>query len=172
MSGLVFEALGAKELAEGFRDSQKTKVRFMRSEAKRGGQRVRKVFIRKDLSGRPGIEGGQFKKGKQVFTFVSGRDGEDISANIGISKGLRTHEEGFTFRPRRGEYLYIRAHKTGRGTGQIVAKVKQVTIPKRTHLRVRVKEMAPEVAQKIAEAGARGVEVSVKRSLERVVRSI
>lgn len=172
MSGLSFDVLGAKELAQGFRDGQKTKLRFMRSEAKRGGQRVRKAFIRKDLSGRPGIEGGQFKKGKQVFTFVSGKEGEDISANIGISKGLRTHEEGFTFRPRRGEWLFIRAHKAGRGTGEIVAKVKQVTIPKRTHLRVRVKEMAPEVAQKIAEAGARGVEVSVKRSLERVVRSI
>lgn len=172
MSGLVFEALGAKELAEGFRDSQKTKLRFMRSEAKRGGQRVRKEFIRRDLSGRPGIVGGRFRKGKQVFTFVSGREGKDISANIGITKGLRVHEEGFTFRPRRGEYLFIRENKHGRGTGEIVAKVKQVTIPKRTHLRVRVKEMAPEVAERIAQAGARGVAVSIRRSMERVVRSI
>lgn len=165
----VFQVIGVKEFVQGIENAQKLKYRYMRSEANRGAKRVRKYFIREDLSGRPGIEGGQFKKGKQVFTFISTRQGGDITANVGISKGLRVHEEGHVFRPTTGDWLFIHSKKAG---GKIVAKVREITIPKRTNFRVRVREMAPEVLRKIAAAGARAVEQSMTKSLNRTIGAL
>lgn len=164
--------LGAAEFIRGIKDAQLTKVKFMRSELKRGGQRVRREYIRRDLSGRPGIHGGQFRKGKQVFSFVKGQSDNDLAVNVGISKGLRVHEEGFTFHPKTGRFLYIRKNKHGRGTGDIVARVKQVTIPKRTNFVPLTKQMAPDVLRKAGEAGVRGVQVAVEKSTKRFMMGL
>lgn len=164
--------LGATEFIRGIKDAQLTKVRFMRSELKRGGQRVRREYIRRDLSGRPGIHGGAFRKGKQVFSFVKGASDNDLAVNVGISKGLRVHEEGFTFHPKTGEFIYIRKNKHGRGTGEIVARVKQVVIPKRTNFVPLTRLMAPEVLRKAGEAGMRGVQVAVEKSSKRFLMGL
>lgn len=169
---LSITLLGATEFIRGIQEAQITKVRFMRSELKRGGQRVRREFIRRDLSGRPGIHGGKFRKGKSVFSFVKGTSDNDLAVNVGLSKGLNVHEQGFTFLPKKGSYLYIRKGKHGRGTGTIVARVKQVTIPKRTHFVPLTKQMAPEVLRKAGEAGVRGVQVAVEKSSKRFMAGL
>jgi hypothetical protein len=158
---------GLTELKATIVDAQKLKVQFMRSEFKRGGNRVRREFIRRDLSGRPGIEGGPWRKGKHVFSYVVGRSQDDVGVMVGINKALRVHEEGHTFHPVKGQYLYLRSNKHGRGTGTIMARVKQVTIPKRTHFVDLTREMAPSIVQKAGEAGYRGVVVAAERHLKR-----
>lgn len=164
--------LGAKEFVAGLKDAQLLKVRYMRSELKRGGQRVRREFIRRDLSGPPGIHGGPWRKGKAVFSFVQGSSDDDLAVNVGINKALRVHEEGHTFHPVKGSWLYIRTNKAGRGTGTIVGRVKQVVIPKRTHFVDLTKEMAPDVLRKAAEAGVRGVQVAVQKHTQRFMTSV
>ncbi|MCS6297162.1 MAG: hypothetical protein H8K09_13080 [Nitrospira sp.] len=164
--------LGAAEFIRGIKEAQLTKVKFMRSELKRGGQRVRREFIRRDLSGRPGIHGGKFRVGKKVFSFVKGASENELAVNVGISKSLRVHEEGFTFRPKTGEFIYIKKDRTGRNDGTIVAKVRQVVIPKRTNFVPLTKQMAPEVLRKAGEAGMRGVQVAVEKSSKRFMAGL
>jgi hypothetical protein len=165
-STLAIVVEGLSELRATIVDAQKLKVQFMRSEFKRGGNRVRREFIRRDLSGRPGIEGGPWRKGKHIFSYVVGKHPDDVGVMVGINKALRVHEEGHTFHPVKGQYLYLRSGKHGRGTGTIVGRVKQVTIPKRTHFVDLTKEMAPDIVRKAGEAGYRGVVVAAERHLK------
>lgn len=164
--------LGIKELAATIADAQKLKVQFGRSEFKRGGNRWRREFIRRDLSGRPGIEGGPWRKGKQIINYVVGRSEDDIGVMVGMNRALRVHEEGHTFHPVKGSWLYIRTGKSGRGTGTVVARKKQVTIPSRTHGIQLAKEMAPGIVQKAGEAMLRGVQVAAERHLKRFAGSV
>ena len=164
--------LGLTEFIAGIKEAQVLKARFMRSELKRGGQRVRKEFIRRDLSGSPGIEGGPWRKGKHVFSFVTGSSNDtadQLEAAVGINRAIRVHEEGHTFHPVKGSWIYIRKNKGGRGTGVIVARVKQVVIPKRTHFVALCKEMAPSVLRKAGEAGVRGVVVATEKHMKRFI---
>jgi hypothetical protein len=169
MNDLKFLVSGIREFEHAVDEAQKKKLTFMRSELKRGGVRIRREFIRRDLSGPPGIKGGGFKKGKQVFSSVTG-EAKDLGVRVGISRALRIHEEGFTFRPVKGVWLFIR---TGtRGKKQIVARAKQIFIPKRTNFRGVVKEQAPAVLEKVAAAGVRAVEVTIQRRMDRAIRNI
>lgn len=162
---------GVKEFAHGVEDAQKAKVRFMRSEMKRGGSRIRRQFIRTDLSGLPGIKGGVFRQGKNVFSFIKAGDTTDEPMLfIGINRALRVHEEGHTFTPTKGEWLFLRKGK--RGHKEVFAKVKQVVIPKRTHFRQTVKSMAPDEMERAAKEGARGIALAIQRRMDRVIKAL
>ena len=162
---------GVKEFAQGIEDAQKAKVRFMRSEMKRGGNRIRRQFIRTDLSGLPGIKGGVFRTGKHVFSFIKAEDTTDEPMLfIGINRALRVHEEGHTFTPTKGEWLFLRKGK--RGHKEVFAKVKRVVIPKRTHFRDTVTSMAPDEMEKAAKEGARGIELAIQRRMDRVIHAL
>ena len=89
---------------------------------------------------------------------------------IGINKALRVHEEGHTFTPTKGEWLFIRTGK--RGNKQVVAKVKRVVIPKRTHFRQTVKSMAPDEMEKAAKEGTRGIQMAIQRRMDRVIAGL
>jgi len=127
------------------------------------------------LSGSPGIKGGPWRKGKQVFSFVTGSSNDtadQLDVAVGINKAIRVHEEGHTFHPVKGNWIYIRKNKHGRGTGQIVARVKQVVIPKRTHFVDLSKEMAPGVLEKVGAAGVRGVLVAAEKHMKRFAAGV
>lgn len=157
---------GVKEFSAGVEKAHKVAARMMRSELKRGGLRIRREFIRKDLSGAPGIKGGVFRKGKHVFSFIQ-PSGTDPTLFVGINRALRVHEEGHTFTPTKGEWLFI--HKGKGDKRQIVAKVKQVVIPKRTHFRELVKDMAPEVLAKAASEQVRGYQLTISGAMDKVL---
>lgn len=168
--GVRLEILGRAELREAVAAAQGAKYQSLRHALKVEGQDIRSTFIQRDLSGRPGINAPMWRKGKYVFSFVSGDTDRDIGVSIGINKALRVHEEGFTFHPVKGQWIYIRANKRrmtgkiqkGTRTGQIVARVKQVTIPKRTHFVDLVQKMAPEAAERAARAMFTGVVEAVQ----------
>lgn len=168
MSGLVSILVGnAKEMREGFALAQKNSVKWTRSALARGGRKVVARFKREDLSGAPGIDGGQFKKGRHVFSFVNFGSRDDVT--VGISRILRTHEEGATIVARNAPALYL-SEKTGtRGEGHVFAVTRSVTIPPRTGFRLLVREMAPEIADKVAATNVRAIEDAMRVSLRKTI---
>ncbi|WP_447979082.1 hypothetical protein [Candidatus Nitrospira bockiana] len=169
MSTGLMRVVNLPEFVEGIAEGHKLQLSFQRGELKRGGKRVRRQFIRESLSGRPGIKGGAFKKGKQIFSFVKGASASDLAVHVGISRAIRVHEEGYTFKPLHGDRLYIRAAAKGGGKGEIVATAAQVTIPKRTRFRAVAKELAPAILEKTAQAGLRAYDVAITKHLKQSV---
>jgi hypothetical protein len=156
----------AGALAEGFTKSQALSQKWGRQELLRGGKRVVRLFKKEWLSGAPGIKGGQFKKGKHVFFFPRFGAVDDVA--VGISRILRVHEEGAEIKARSG-FLYL-TKKTGiAGKGTIVAKVRRVKIPARTHFRILVRGLAPDIAVRVGKANMRAIEHTMKLTLAKVV---
>src|SRR5262245_15808933 len=178
MAGLKLDVFGLPEFVKGLERSKKLSIRFMRGEFKRGGKRVVKAFKQQQLSGPPGIEGGQLKKGKSVRSHVYGDDPSNIGVQVGISRLLDVHELGMTIRAKGGGKLLLRKRSKGtrklftRGSkeqGEIIAVTDQVVIPKRLHFKELAKSMAPEIQKKAAQAAVRGTEVAMQESTKRVV---
>jgi hypothetical protein len=167
MASVSLVVLNAKELVKGFELSKVLSQRYGRSELSRGGKRVVKQFKMTNLSGPPGIKGGQFKKGKHVFSFPRFGTVDDVT--VGISRILRVHEEGATIEPKKAKALFL-SQKTGiSGKGTIFARMPRVRIPARTHFRLLVAQMAPEIAQKFGAAQVRGIEAAMKQTIGKVV---
>jgi hypothetical protein len=163
---ITVAVLNAKEMAKGFTLATVLSQRYERSELTRGGKRVVKAFKKTYLSGSPGIKGGQFKKGKHVFSFP--RFGKIDDVAVGISRILRTHEEGATI-PAHGTALYL-SEKTGiAGKGKIFAVVPKVKIPARTRFRLMVREMAPDIAAKVGHANVRGIQHAMDQTLGKTI---
>lgn len=154
---------------EGLRESQTLQLRFMRTELKRGAQRIRKHFIREQLQGLPGIKAGKLAKGRNVFTFVHGKSPDRLQAEIGISRILHVHEAGLTITPQKADALYL-SKKTGTaGQGNIFATAQKVIIPARLKFRERVAADAPEVLAKVGDAGLRASQVAMTKALKKTV---
>ncbi len=158
----------AKEFLHGIEEAKKLQLRFMRTEMKRGLQRVRKTFINTQLKGPPGIDAGKLAKGKNVFTFVNGDSLQSLGGKIGISRILHVHEKGLTITPRNSDRLFI---VQGRGTAkeEVVATAESVTIPKRLTFRQHVVAQSPAVLKKVAQEGLRASEVALSNALKRSV---
>lgn len=141
-------------------------LRYMRSELSRGAKRIRKHFISAQLKGPPGITAPLLSKGKNVRTFVSGRSLHTLRAEIAISRILHVHEKGLTITPKKGRFLYL--HEKGAGPVNerpIVAAVPRVVIPARLKFRQQVAAESPAVLLKVAQAGMRATEVTLKKGL-------
>ncbi len=153
----------------GLQNAQKLQVRYMRTELKRGAQRIRKSFIKSQLQGPPGIKAGKLSKGKNVWTFAGGSSAGTLHAKIGISRVLHVHEKGMTIEPKRGDMLYL-SKKTGTlGKGEVFAVVPRVVIPARLKFREQVKRETPEVLRKVGDAGLRATEVAMSKELKKSI---
>lgn len=148
-------------MAKGLIDANTLKTRWMRSEMKRGANRIRKAFINEQLKGPPGIKAGPLAKGKNIWTYAGGTS-NDIYAKIGISKILTAHEFGTTIRPRHGAALYL--HEKGKKS-PIFAVVPQVVLPARLRFRQLVQRERPKELLKVAQAGARAVQQGISNAL-------
>jgi len=141
-------------------ETPKVQLKYMRGELSRGVKRIRKNFIQAQLQGPPGINAPKMSQGKNVFTFVQGSSLPALAAKIGISRVLHVHEIGMTIPAHMG-LLYL--HEAGRGP--IFAKVPQVVIPARLKFRVQVAAEGPAMLVKVAQAGSRATEVTLKKAL-------
>jgi len=147
-------------------EAPQLQLKYMRSELNRGVKRIRKNFIRTQLHGPPGITAGKLAKGKNIFTFVSGKSLPQLGAKIGISRILHVHEKGLTIRPKEGGLLYL--HEKGAGPvpdRPIFAAVPQVVIPARLKFRQQVQNETPAMLVKVAKAGSRATEVTFKKAI-------
>lgn len=149
-------------------DTPKVQLRYMRTELGRGVKRIRKSFIKAQLSGSPGIKATKLAKGKNVFTYVAGSSLDRLGAKIGLSRILHVHDKGMTIRPKEaGGKLYL--HESGgvgaKGRGPIVAVVPEVVIPARLHFVAQVEREAPAMLLKVAQAGARATHDTLSKGL-------
>lgn len=166
-SGFGIIVKNGAEIARGFTIAGKLSQRWGRSELGRGGKRVVREFKRQYLSGSPGINGGQFKKGKHVFSWVNFGDKAD-DVTVGLSRILRTHEEGAVIHPLHAPALVLSVKNGARGTGKVFAVVDEVRLPARTGFRVLIREMAPSIGEKVAAAHARAVAEAMRQTVKRV----
>lgn len=166
--GLSMVLVNGKEFLEGLKNADKLSLRYMRTEMKRGAQRIRKLFIKEQLQGPPGIKAGPLAKGKNIWTYVQGDTHKTLAGKIGISRILHTHEKGITIRAKgKAGLLFLREKKLGKGKGDITAVVPQVVIPARLKFRQLVRNRAIPELKKVAAAGLRGTEQALQKALKR-----
>lgn len=175
--GLKLDVVGLPEFIQGTQRAKILTVRFMRGAFKRGGMQVRRRFIREQLSGPPGIRGGQLKKGKNVFAHVYGDHPDNIGVKVGISRILHVHEKGMTIRSSGGGPLYLQQRSKGqripfqkgsKESSTVIAVVSQVVIPSRLRFRQLVQSMGPAIVLKAASEARRATSVAISTSLKAV----
>lgn len=139
---IAVQDINFRELERALKMAPMLVARNVKGEMLRFARRVRRKTIRERMSGPPGINGGQFKKGKHINARVIGNDLASLKAINSLSRILRVHEEGAIIMPRAGEWLYL-SKKTAaskkksyfgpneKSTHTIFARVKRVIIPAR-----------------------------------------
>lgn len=165
-------AVNIEELRQAFDDAPKDTFRFVKQELFRFARRTRKKLIRERMQGAPGIKGGVLARGGNVKAFQTGTDLGSLKAVNKISRILRTHEEGHTFRPVRGEFLFLSKKNGKAGQGRIFARVRSVTIPSRLGFESLWRREVPDGQARVHDAMERGVRVAMERRLKTVSRVI
>jgi hypothetical protein len=165
-SAIAAEAINFDELKQALTTAPQLVQRNVKSELFRWTRRVRKKVIRERLSGAPGITGGQFKKGKHVQAFVTGRDLASLKAVNKISRILRVHEDGATIRPTHGEWLYLSKKTRVAGKGHVFARVRQVVIPARLGFEALWRRELPQAYEKVNDAVHRAMREAIDKQMK------
>lgn len=174
---IIAEAVNFEELQKAFADAPAEAARWIKTPLFRFARRVTKRIKRESLSGRPGIEGGPWKraKDKNVTGYSLGQGLADLKAVNKVSRILRTHVEGATITPKRAGALWLSAKTGVKGKGSIFARVSSVKIPARVKVEQPWKQEIPKASEQVLEAAHRAVQRSIDRrmkSLTNAVRSL
>jgi hypothetical protein len=173
--------LGLPECIQGLERANILQIRFMRGALKRGGNQIRRAFIKTQLNGPPGIKGGELKKGKNVFPRVYGDHPDNIGVQVGISRILHVHEVGLTIHSKGGGPLYLQKRskeqrilfqKGSKKSSTIFAVTNQVVIPARLHFRKLAQSMGPAIVLRAASEARRATELVLTAALKTVVRKL
>lgn len=166
---IATDVINFDELKRALEEAPRLVQRNVKSEMLRFTKRVRRKVIRERMNGRPGIDGGQFKKGKHVQGFVTGSDLATLKAVNKISRVLRVHEEGHTFNPTGGrKWIYLSRKNRIKGKGAIFARVKQVVIPARLGFEKVWRREVPDGIKRIAD----GVERAMREAIDRKIKAL
>jgi hypothetical protein len=169
---IVTNTINIDELQRAFATAPGLVHRNVKSELFRFARRVRRKVIRERMSGRPGIDGGQFRRGKHVQGFVTGNDLASLKAVNKISRILRVHEEGGVITAKGGGWLYLSRKTRVKGQGRIFARVKQVVIPARLGFEMVWRREAPDGVAKVASAMERAMREAVDRQFKAITRTV
>ncbi len=167
-TAIVTDVINIEELGRAFGEAPKLVYRNVRTEFVRFPRRVRRKVIRERMNGRPGIDGGQFKRGKHVQGFVTGNDLASLKAVSKISRILRAHEEGRVINPTKGEWLFLSRKNRVKGNGTIFARVRQVVIPARLGFEQVWRRELPDGIQRVAN----GVERAMKEAMDKQLKAV
>lgn len=174
---IIADAVNFEELQQAFADAPKEAARWIKTPLFRFARRVTKRIKRESLSGRPGIEGGPWKraKDKNVKGFSVGNDLSNLKAVNKVSRILRTHVEGAIITPKQAGLLWL-SKKTGvAGKGKIFAFASSVKIPARVKVVEPWNQETPKASEQVLDAAHRAVQLSIDRrmkSLTNAVRSL
>lgn len=165
------KAVNIDELIAALNDAPTETARFVKTELFRFARRVRRKLIRERMQGAPGIKGGVLARGGNVKGFQTGSDLPSLKAVTKISRILRTHEEGHTFRPVKAAALFL-SKKTGKaGQGKIFARVKSVTLPARLGFEALWRREVPDGTERVHDAMARAMRVAMEKRMK-VITSV
>lgn len=171
-SGLIVEAHNFEELQRALSQAPSLTGAFVKREFQLTARRVRRRVIRERMNGAPGIDGGQFKKGKHVQGFVTGNDLASLKAVNKISRILRVHEEGGTIVAKDGGFLFLSRKNRVKGGGKIFARVKQVVIPARLGFRKIWEHEANALGPKVSNALQRAMRVALERNMKAIASAV
>jgi len=165
-------ALNIEELQAALGDAPTETYRFVKQELFRFARRTRKKLIRERMQGAPGIKGGVLAKGGNVKAFQAGSDLPSLKAVNKISRVLRTHEEGHTFTPVKGSYLFL-SRKTGKsGKGRIFARVRSVTISARLGFETLWEREVPDGQTRVHDAMERALRVAMEKRMKAITGAV
>lgn len=156
------------ELKRAFEAAPRIVQRNVKSELFRFARRVRRKTIRERLSGAPGIDGGQFKRGKHVQAFTTGSDLASLKAVNKISRILRVHEEGGVITAKGGGFLFLSKKNRSKGKGRIFARVTQVVIKPRLGFTKVWEREVPDGLKKVGN----GVERAMREAMDRQMKAV
>lgn len=165
---IIAETVNFAELQQALAEAPAETARYVKTPLFRFARRVVRRVKREQLSGRPGIEGGPWKrlKDKNVKGFTIGTDLSHLKAVTKASRILRTHIEGATITARAGGLLFL-SRKTGRaGTGTVFARVRSVRIPPRVQFESIWRQEIPKAGEQIQEAMQRALSVALDRRMK------
>lgn len=158
------------ELQQAFADAPVETYRYIKAPLFRFARRVAKRVKTESLSGRPGINGGPWKriKDKNVQGFQTGHDLGSLKAVTKASRIVRTHIEGATITAKGGGFLFL-SRKTGKaGTGAVFGRVKSVTIPARVKFEEPWRREIPKAQEQIGDAMHRAMRAALDRRMKAV----
>lgn len=167
---VIVETVNFEELQRALAEAPAETAKYVKTPLFRFARRVARRVKREQLSGRPGIEGGPWKrlKDKNLFGFTTGNDLSTLKAITKASRILRTHIEGATITPRQSGFLFLR-RKTGRvGAGTVFGRVRSVTIPARVQFESLWRQEIPKAGEQIADAMQRAMSDSFDRKMKGV----
>lgn len=165
---LATDVINVQELSRALGDAPKLVQRNVKSEMLRFVRRVRRKTIRERMNGRPGIDGGQFKRGKHVQGFVTGTDLASLKAVNKISRILRVHEEGGVITPKQGEWLFLSRKNRVKGQGKIFARVRQVVIPARLGFQALWRRELPDGLRRVQA----GIDRAMREAMDRQLKAV
>jgi hypothetical protein len=147
--------------------------KFVKTAMRRFANRVAKQTKVQYLSGRPGIQGGPWRrvKDKNVRGFTVGNGLSDLRAVNKVSRVLRTHVEGAVITPKQAGFLFL-SRKSGKAGGQIFARVKSVTIPARVPFESVWRRELPRGEKEIGDALHRAINLSLDQRMQVISRHL
>ena len=168
--GIYGRAINIDELKQAFHEAPELTARFVKAPLVRFARRVAKRVKVESLSGRPGIVGGPWRriKDKNVQGFTTGSELGTLKAVNKVSRILRTHVEGATITAKGAGFLFLRGHKTGKGTGSVSARVRSVTIPPRVKFEEPWRQEIPKATEQIGAAVHRAMSVALDRRMKTI----
>lgn len=167
-TAIATDVINVEELSRALGEAPRLVTRNVKNELGRFAKRVRRKVIRERLNGSPGINGGQFKRGKHVQGFVTGTDLASLKAVNKISRILRVHEEGGVITAKGGGYLVLSVKNRVKGKGKIFARVKQVVIPARLGFEALWRRELQDGLQRVAN----GVDRAMKEAMDRQLKAV
>lgn len=170
---VIADVVNFTELQQALADAPVETARYVKTPLFRFARRVAKRIKVESLSGRPGIEGGPWKriKDKNVQGFSTGSDLSTLKAVNKVSRIVRTHVEGATITAKNGGFLFL-SRKSGNKTGSVLARVKSVRIPARVKVTEPWQQEIPKASEQIGDAMHRAMQVVMDRRLKSISSAI
>jgi len=167
---VIAEAINFEELQQALAEAPVETARYVKTPLFRFARRVAKRIKVESLSGRPGIDGGPWKrvKDKNVQGFSTGSDLGSLKAVNKVSRILRTHVEGATITAKGAGFLFLSRKNGKAGTGKVFARVKSVRIPARVKMLEPWQQEIPKAGEQVSDAVHRAMSVALDRRMKAI----
>lgn len=171
---VIGDAINFEELKQALADAPVETARYVKTPLFRFARRVAKRIKVESLSGRPGIDGGPWKriKDKNVQGFSTGSDLGSLKAVNKVSRIVRTHVEGATITAKGAGFLFLSRKNGKAGTGNVFARVKSVRIPARVKVLEPWQQEIPKAGEQINEAMHRAMSVALDRRMTAISSAV
>mgnify|MGYP001565905926 CR=1 FL=1 len=169
MDNVTVTAVNFDKAEKALNAASNISARFVKTALNRFAKRVAKQVKVQGLSGRPGINGGPWRriKDKNVRGFVAGKDLSDLQAVNKVSRVLRTHVEGATITAKAAGFLYL-SRKSGKSAGKVFARVRSVTIPARVPFESVWRKELPRGIDEVRAALHRAMNLSFDQRMDTI----